>query len=259
MAKNSKSKSDQVLAQQLAEQGVTNNDSNTGATSGATTNFTPDGVVTSIAVDSNKELETQDANTSPEENKPKRGRPAGSKNKERDPNAPPKVTTPRIRVPAGTKPSEVLALHVPDIDTRHKMMRLTLDDQPGEDNSNIVAGIIDKLAKKVGEKAVNLLRHSENRDRVQIYTQIGLDMLIADGKLTSKGLVDKFSATKYRIGTARAQGSQLMQLFPALGIVKQGSAKGELIPNKRSVLLRNYGKSVSQPKSEAINDDAQAT
>ena len=215
-----KATSDQVLAQQLAEQ-----NSNT-------TNLAP-----AAMIDAGKSGTEDAAN----EEKPKsgRGRPAGSKNKEIDPNAPPKVTTPRVRVPAGSKPSVVLALHVPDVEERHRAMRLTRDDAIGEETSLVTAGIIDKLAKKVGEKAVNLLRHRGQPEKVQVYTQIGLDLLIAEGVLTSKALTERF-AVKYKDGTCRAQGNQLMQLLPALQIVKPGSVKGTLVPNKRSLILADY-------------------
>lgn len=146
----------------------------------------------------------------------------------------------RARVPAGSKPSAALAIHIPDDQARYEATRLRKSDTADKATHDATCAAIDRLAKKVGEKAVNLLRHRASPDNVQVYTRIGLDQIISQGKVTSKQLVDGF-ASKYRPGTCRAQSNQLMSLFPALGIATRED-RSTLSLNKDSVIVAQYRK-----------------
>lgn len=146
----------------------------------------------------------------------------------------------RPRIPAGAKPSEVLALHITDKQALYEATRLRRNDEANKATFDATAAAIDGCAKKVGEKAVNLLRHRASPDNVQVYTRRGLDQIISQGKVTSKQMVDAFG-DKYRIGTCRAQTNQLFQLFPALGIATRED-KGTLSLNKDSLIVSQYRK-----------------
>lgn len=146
---------------------------------------------------------------------------------------------PKTRIPPGSKPSAILRAHIADEPALFEAARLNKEDKPDGDTFKTTAGIIDNLAKKVGEKAVNLLRFRSQPDQVQVYTRMGLNQLVTQGEVTSKGFVDLFSA-KYKPGTARAQGSQLMQLFPALGVATKDGSTLKL--NRSSVIVQAFRK-----------------
>lgn len=167
--------------------------------------------------------------------------PKAAKKPKLDGDGNPITTTPRPKIAAGSTPAQVLAAHITDPAMLGEHSRLLKSDKA--DDAGLIAatgGIINKLAKKVGEKAINLLRHRDNPTQVQVYTRMGLDQLAKEGTITSKGLVDMFS-TKYKPGTARAQANQLMHLFPALQVATVNSDKS-LVANKDSVILTAYNK-----------------
>lgn len=149
------------------------------------------------------------------------------------------IKTPRPKIAPGSAPSAVLAAHITDEALLHTACVLSKGDTADAAQAKTVMGVIDKLAKKVAEKAVNLIRHRSNPSSIQVYTRIGMDMLLRDGVITSKGLVDKLQATKYTIGTARSQANQIMLLFPALQVAT-ATEKGTIALNKDSVIVRDY-------------------
>jgi hypothetical protein len=146
----------------------------------------------------------------------------------------------RPRIPAGSKPSEVLALHITEPSALYEACKLTKNDEPSKSAFNAFAKTIDGLAKKVGEKAVNLIRHQSSPDNVQVYTRIGLDHLLDQGTMTSASLRGVYSA-KYKPGTCSAQSNQIMQLFPALGIASRED-KSTLKLNRDSSIVAAYRK-----------------
>lgn len=101
---------------------------------------------------------------------------------------------------------------------------------------------VSTLAKKVGEKAINILRHRDNPAGLQTYTRTALNMLVERGTLTSKELTDTLMQS-YQEGTARSQCNQIMQLFPALKIAKRDGSTLEL--NADSVLASTFSLSLS--------------
>lgn len=152
----------------------------------------------------------------------------------------PEIKTPRVRIAPGSKPSQVLAQHIGEGESLHAAMILEVGDKAGEENTKAISAKIDNLAKKIGEKAVNVLRNRNNPANLQVYTRIGIEKLVAAGTMTSKDLTDHYhtgaGGKSYTIGTARAQGNQLMTLLPALKIAN-ATAKGTLEVNPNSAIL----------------------
>lgn len=73
-------------------------------------------------------------------------------------------------------------------------------------------------AKKVQEKAQNLIQAIESGKKLSGYTKKAVEVLVADGKITSKSLVDAYLGSGLKDGTARAQAQQMTALFKAVGL-----------------------------------------
>lgn len=100
-------------------------------------------------------------------------------------------------------------------------------------------GIIDKMAKKVGEKAAMLLDYLKDGGDLNEVMARSFKVLVKDGRITSgdKGNVQATLLEKpYSIGTARSQANQIFCLFPALKITVKGE-KGVQVPNPDSLIL----------------------
>lgn len=206
-----KSKSDEVLAAQLEGAGVKQNVTFAEAVAEAKANSADgtDGTTPAAKTKAKKEKAEGDA-------------PAA----------------PRIKVAPGSTPAQVLAAHLGSKEAVNDACRLVVGDKATDAQAESVGGVINKLAKKVAEKAVNLLRHKSSPDNVQVYTRIAMEKLVKDGELTSKGLVEHYLGRKYKDGTARAQANQIMQLFPALKVAdKTGST---MTLNDDSVIVQAY-------------------
>lgn len=157
------------------------------------------------------------------------------------------------RIPAGTSIAEALRLHLDGDEAKlFEASRLNLEDEPNEAAFNVLAGRLKGLAKKVGEKALNLLRHQSARDSVQVYTRIALDLLIQKGEFTAKELMKAYATAGdgYSPGTQAAQSNQIMQLFPALLIADRPSSD-RLVLRDESVIVANFSKSTGS-KQNAI-------
>ncbi len=153
------------------------------------------------------------------------------------------------RIPAGTSAAEALRLHVDNDETLFSLSRLNKDDEANETAFNVLAGRMTPLAKKVKEKAINLIRHQSARDSVQVYTRIALDLLINKGEFTAKDLMAKYASSSadgkeggYSPGTQAAQSNQIMQLFPALLIADRPSSD-RLVLRDESSIVANFAKS----------------
>jgi hypothetical protein len=83
---------------------------------------------------------------------------------------------------------------------------------------------VDMMAKKVGEKAVNLADHICNGRRLSVYTAIAARLLFKQGEINAKELIAHLQDGKangvksYSPGTANSQGHQMFSLLPALKI-----------------------------------------
>lgn len=126
--------------------------------------------------------------------------------------------TPRVKRAVGSKPSAVL--EAMNDETFLKVACLLTTDDPTTVDGEAVKTTVDSLAKKIGDKALNLLRFNETGDKskLQVYTRLGLDFLLKNGTMDSKALTAHFQATKYSLGTARSQANQIMGLLPAMKV-----------------------------------------
>lgn len=133
-----------------------------------------------------------------------------------------------LKARLGDKASELLLLEVADA---------TLPAEELQAKQEALLDDIDKLAKKVGEKANMLFAWLKNGGKLNEVMQRSLQVLAKEGELTSgdKGNLQSNLRDKYSVGTARSQANQMFMLFPALAItVKE---KGRMVANPNSLIL----------------------
>jgi hypothetical protein len=128
-----------------------------------------------------------------------------------------KPRTPRVSRAAGAKAFDVLKGAMND-DQMLKVAMLSSGDAEDVSLVDSLRDTVNGLAKKVGDKATNLLRHAGDPKKVQKFTGIGLAHLIEHGSTSSTLLTKEFQDQGYTIGTARSQANQLMALLPALKV-----------------------------------------
>lgn len=136
----------------------------------------------------------------------------------------------RIKHRLGEKVGELLILEASDV---------MLDPETLQARQTQILESIDKqLAKKVGEKAAQLLDWYNKGGKLNEIMKRAFTVLAKEGELTSgdKGnLQQDLLAKPYSLGTARSQANQIFMLFPFLKItVKE---KGRMIANPDSVML----------------------
>ena len=85
---------------------------------------------------------------------------------------------------------------------------------------------IDKLAKKQGEKTINLLKAAIRGGRVRKFTQMAVEFLRDKGSMTGVELRDHYTANGYTTGTANSNANQMMNMLPTLEIALSGEGKG---------------------------------
>jgi transcriptional regulator with PAS, ATPase and Fis domain len=78
--------------------------------------------------------------------------------------------------------------------------------------------LINESAKKVREKADNLIAAIESGRKLSRYTSIAVNELMASGKVSGKSLVDVYVNCGLGLGTARAQSQQITSLFKMAGL-----------------------------------------
>jgi hypothetical protein len=123
-----------------------------------------------------------------------------------------------IRERLGANLAETLVLEVADAGLDAASLQIAQDE---------VLVKIDGLAKKVGEKAVNLIAHINDSAKLSAYTEIAFKFMQSKSEgIVSADLIAHFQDQKangvksYSIGTARSQGHQMFQLLPALKIAE---------------------------------------
>ncbi|CAB4121816.1 hypothetical protein UFOVP26_31 [uncultured Caudovirales phage] len=136
----------------------------------------------------------------------------------------------RIKHKLGDKVGDFLILEMSDA---------TLDaDTLKARQEEILSDIDTKLAKKVGEKAAQLLDWYSKGGKLNEIMRRAFTVLVTENELTSgdKGnLQQDLLAKPYSLGTARSQANQVFMLFPFFKItVKE---KGRMIMNPDSVML----------------------
>jgi hypothetical protein len=85
-------------------------------------------------------------------------------------------------------------------------------------------------AKKVIEKATNLIQAVEAGKRLSRYTSVAVKTLVSEGRVSGKKLVETFEAEGLSTGTARAQAQQMTALFKMTGVAApDATAPRELV------------------------------
>lgn len=128
----------------------------------------------------------------------------------------------------GTQAADILLLEAADT-------LLAPDDLKAK--QDVLLSDIDRLAKKVGEKAVMLFGTIRNGGKLNEVMKRAFEVLVRDGELTSgkKGNLYASLSEKYSPGTSDSQSNQCFMLFPALSItVKE---KGKMVANPNSLIL----------------------
>lgn len=142
---------------------------------------------------------------------------------------------------AGKKKSEVIASHLGANSAEYFVLETAdADLKPDElkDREKEVLASIDALAKKVSEKAVNLMNFVKTGEHLSVYTTIALDLLTEKGTVTSENLRQKMRDEGYTVGTSNSQSQQMFQLFPALKIATR--VKNILTLNDESTIVAKY-------------------
>lgn len=144
---------------------------------------------------------------------------------------------PRVSRAAGAKASAVLS-SVMDEPALLRVACLVNGDVEDVSTVDTLKSTVDNLAKKVGDKAVNLLRWQHDPKKLQGYTRLGVEHLLEHSTISSKSLTEHFQKSGYTIGTARSQANQLMSLLPALKVASKSGR--ELTVNADSTIVASF-------------------
>jgi hypothetical protein len=85
------------------------------------------------------------------------------------------------------------------------------------DQATLDANLAGCNAKKVKEKAENLISAITHGKRLSNYTKIAVHELTTNGRISGKSMADRFQAEGLSLGTARAQAQQMTALFRLVG------------------------------------------
>lgn len=157
----------------------------------------------------------------------------------KEPKAPKAPSAPRITYVGHTK-SEVLKARLGDKAAELLLLEVAdvaLEPEALQAKQEALLIDIDKLAKKVGEKANMLFAYLKSGGKLNEVMSRAFTVLAKEGELTSgnKGNLQTNLLDKYSSGTAASQANQMFMLFPALAItVKE---KGKMIANPNSLIL----------------------
>lgn len=92
-------------------------------------------------------------------------------------------------------------------------------------------------AKKVSEKAQNLVQAITSGKKLSNFTQLAVKTMIDAGQITSKDLIAAYEKDGKSIGTARAQAQQMMALFKAFQIAAPSATDAKvLVPNDNGLV-----------------------
>lgn len=83
----------------------------------------------------------------------------------------------------------------------------------------------EDMAKKVGEKADNVVQAVERGKKLSRYTADAVKLLSKEGQVSAKAMCDAFIAANLSVGTARAQSQQMTALFKGIGLCEAGADK----------------------------------
>lgn len=84
-------------------------------------------------------------------------------------------------------------------------------------------------AKKIIEKAENLIAAVESGKKLSRYTSIAVKALVASGSVSGKSLTDTFTGAGLGLGTARSQAQQMTSLFKLAGLTTAVAGSKDLV------------------------------
>jgi hypothetical protein len=97
------------------------------------------------------------------------------------------------------------------------------------DEATLKANLDGINAKKVREKADNLIAAIQSGKKLSRYTRDAVEHLKADGRVNGKSIADMFQTKGLSLGTARAQSQQMTALFKAVGLAAQDNGSKDLV------------------------------
>lgn len=103
------------------------------------------------------------------------------------------------------------------------------------DDASLKTALDGINAKKVTEKATNVVQAITTGKKLSGFTKLAVKTLVTDGRVSGKSLVAAYQADGKSLGTARAQAQQMTALFKALGIAQPDPA------NPRDLVPANNG------------------
>lgn len=112
-------------------------------------------------------------------------------------------------------------------------------DVPG--TKNTVIDIVNGFNVKTGEKALNLFAYLNGKEKLSVFTKLGLDYIVKAHEITSKDFVaflesqHRNGIKSYSNGTAASQATQMMKLFTELLLINKDGSKYTL--NENSTII----------------------
>jgi len=94
----------------------------------------------------------------------------------------------------------------------------------GEDTQKEIFERLDKSAKKVIEKAKNVIAAVERGKKLSGFTKDAVIVLASKPEIQTKDLVEHYVGRGLSIGTARAQAQQMTSIFKVFGIAEQNGS-----------------------------------
>jgi hypothetical protein len=97
------------------------------------------------------------------------------------------------------------------------------------DEATLKANLDGINAKKVREKAENLIAAVQSGKKLSRYTADAVTHLKTEGRVNGKSLVEMFQAKGLGLGTARAQSQQMTALFKVVGLAAPEDGSKDLV------------------------------
>jgi hypothetical protein len=149
-----------------------------------------------------------------------------------------KTKTPRLST-AGLKPSEILRAKLGEKVYEYCVLTTQQAELPEDELKasvdDFLANVLDKQAKKVKEKSVNLFLALAGHAKLSCFTERALTLLKA-GDVSIGDIRKNYLARPYSPGTSSAQASQMAMLLPQLKLAERES--GRMTANPDSLLLQ---------------------
>jgi hypothetical protein len=97
------------------------------------------------------------------------------------------------------------------------------------DEATLKANLDGISAKKVREKAENVIAAVQSGKKLSRYTADAVAHLKEQGRVNGKSLADMFQTKGLSLGTARAQSQQMTALFPLIGLATKEDGSKDLV------------------------------